>query len=145
MKTQTIREKGTAIYKSVPDNVNTIEMLISLRTLNINHKYFNMLKNMTNYSDEVLAGWLDVSPRTLQSYKKPGIKVKETIKEKIMLLLTLFKHGSEIFGSGKAFDNWLNTVNFYFDGKKPNTFLKTVTGIRFIDDRLTAMEYGDNV
>ena len=27
----------------------------------------------------------------------------------------------------------------------PNSFLNTVTGVKFVDDRLTAMEYGDNV
>ncbi|MEZ4822026.1 MAG: antitoxin Xre/MbcA/ParS toxin-binding domain-containing protein [Ignavibacteria bacterium] len=29
--------------------------------------------------------------------------------------------------------------------KSPITFLNTITGIRFVNDRLTAMEYGDNV
>jgi uncharacterized protein (DUF2384 family) len=49
-----------------------------------------------------------------------------------------------VFGSAKEFDNWLHGENFYFDGKTPNVFLNTVTGIRFVDDSLTAMEYGDN-
>jgi uncharacterized protein (DUF2384 family) len=56
----------------------------------------------------------------------------------------------------KEFESWLNQENFYFDNKSPvsflNTitgspvsFLNTITGIKFIDDRLTAMQYGDNV
>ncbi|WP_245826382.1 MbcA/ParS/Xre antitoxin family protein [Spirosoma rigui] len=43
------------------------------------------------------------------------------------------------------FDQWLNRKNFFFDNKSPNSFLNTVTGVRFVDDRLTALEHGDNV
>jgi uncharacterized protein (DUF2384 family) len=67
------------------------------------------------------------------------------VKEQVLLLLSLIKHGVEVFGSVKEFDNWLNAENFYFDNKSPVTFLNTITGMKFIDDRLTAMEYGDNV
>jgi uncharacterized protein (DUF2384 family) len=48
-------------------------------------------------------------------------------------------------GSKDRFNQWLTAKNFLLDGKAPVSFLSTVTGIRFIDDRLTAMEYGDNV
>jgi uncharacterized protein (DUF2384 family) len=82
--------------------------------------------------------------------------VKVNVKEQVLLLLSLIKHGVEIFGSMKEFESWLNQENFYFDNKSPvsflNTitgspvsFLNTITGIKFIDDRLTAMQYGDNV
>jgi uncharacterized protein (DUF2384 family) len=55
------------------------------------------------------------------------------------------KHGIHVFGTAAAFEEWLNKGNFYFDNKLPVSFLNTITGIKFIDDRLTAMEYGDNV
>jgi uncharacterized protein (DUF2384 family) len=60
-------------------------------------------------------------------------------------LLSLMQHGIEVFGSKSDFDQWLATENFFLDGKEPNSFLNTIAGVRFIDDRLTAMEYGDNV
>jgi uncharacterized protein (DUF2384 family) len=71
--------------------------------------------------------------------------LKENLKEHIILLLSLIKHGTQVFGSKDGFDQWLTTGNFFLDSKTPVTFLNTVTGIRFIDERLTAMEYGDNV
>jgi uncharacterized protein (DUF2384 family) len=71
--------------------------------------------------------------------------VKVNVKEQVLLLLSLIKHGVEIFGSMKEFESWLNQENFYFDNKSPVSFLNTITGIKFIDDRLTAMQYGNNV
>jgi len=38
---------------------------------------------------------------------------------------------------------WLKTENFYFDQEKPMIFIDTASGIKFIDDRLTGLEYGD--
>lgn len=58
---------------------------------------------------------------------------------------SLIKHGKKVFGSKPKFEEWLQSRNFFFDGKPPIEFLSTVRGIRFIDDRLTGMEYGDNV
>ena len=88
---------------------------------------------------------LNISVRTLRNYKKPENKFKKNVKEQLLLLLSLYKHGNEVFGSSEEFNNWLNSENFYFDGVAPVTLLNTVTGIRFTEDRLTAMEYGDNV
>lgn len=62
-----------------------------------------------------------------------------------MLLISLFKHGIEMFESTEEFYIWLNTSNYFLDGDLPVNYLKTISGIRLIKDRLTAMEYGDNV
>ena len=56
----------------------------------------------------------------------------------------LFKHGIEVFGTKENFTNWLEKENFFFDKKAPIEFTKTNIGIKFIDDRLTGIEYGDN-
>lgn len=66
----------------------------------------------------------------------------ETIEEKLFLLN---KHAEMLFDSKEDFSKWLNTPNFFFDEKCPGDFLGTISGIQFIDNRLTAMEYGDNV
>lgn len=66
----------------------------------------------------------------------------ETIEEKLLLLN---KHAEKLFDSNEDFSKWLNTPNFFFDKKMPSDFLGTISGIQFIDNRLTAMEYGDNV
>lgn len=135
----------SGILKDVPKQINDSEILYFLHTKDINWEHVNAIKELTDFKDETISDWLNLSVRTFREYRKPKSVFKENVKEHVLLLLALMKHGIEVFGSQEAFDNWLNTENFYYDNGKPEAFLNTITGIKFIDDRLTAMEYGDNV
>lgn len=134
-----------AVLDKVPDHINDGEILHLLYSTDITWKHVNTLKILTDFNDVVLSDWLNISVKTFREYKKPQSTVKENVKEQVLLLLSLIKHGTTIFGSVKAFEAWLNQENFYFDQKSPVFFLNTITGIKFVDDRLTAMQYGDNV
>lgn len=133
------------ILKEIPGQINDSEILHFLYTKDVNWKHVNAIKHLTDFNDDILSVWLNVSVKTFREYRKPKSTFKENVKEQVLLLLSLIKHGVEVFGSIKEFDKWLNTKNFYFDNKSPTSFMNTVTGIKFVDDRLTAMEYGDNV
>lgn len=121
------------------------EVLNYLQTKDIGWKHVNAIKQLTDYSDEVISEWLNISVKTLRTYKKPSETFKGKVKENILLILSLVMHGTEVFGTKEKFEQWLNTENFFFDNKSPVSFLNTVTGIRFVNDKLTAIEYGDNV
>ncbi len=134
-----------ALLKEVPGQINDSEILDFLYTKEVNYKHINAIKDLTAFTDDTISDWLNVSVRTFREYRKPKSTFKENVKEHVLLLLSLIKHGKEVFVSPKAFDTWLDTPNFYFDNKTPSTFLNTITGIKFVDDRLTAMEFGDNI
>lgn len=136
---------ANTILESVPRHINDSEILHLLYATDINWKHVDAIKTYTQFNDDVISAWLNISVKTFREYKKPKSVFKENVKEQVLLLLSLIKHGVEIFGTVKEFDSWLNHENFYFDNKYPASFLNTITGIRFVDDRLTAMEYGDNV
>ncbi len=142
---KTRKTDDDAILETVPRNITDSEILHLLHTADINWKYVSAIKNYTDFNDDVLSEWLNVSVKTFREYKKPNSVFKENVKEQVLLLLSLIRHGTEVFGSIKEFDYWLNQENFYFDNRSPKTFMNTITGIKFIDDRLTAMEHGDNV
>ena len=129
----------------IPERISDSEVLQILKTQDVNWEYVKYVKEFTNIKDELLSDWLNINVKTFRSYKKQDAELKENLKEQIVLLISLFKHGQEIFGTIEAFYTWLDTDNFYLDNGKPISYLKTVTGIRFIDDRLTGMEYGDNI
>lgn len=136
---------GNVVLDSVPRYINDGEMLHLLYTTDINWRHVNAIKTLTDLSDNIISDWLNISVKTFREYKKPKSIFKENVKEQVLLLLSLIKHGVEIFGSVKDFESWLNQENYFFDNKNPVSFLNTITGIKFIDDRLTAMDYGDNV
>lgn len=141
---RTVAQEGS-LLSDVPGQINDSEILHFLYTKDVNWEHVNAIKTLTDFSDDVLSDWLNVSVRTFRAYQKPEHTFKENVKEQVLLLLSLMKHGIGVFGSAKEFDRWLNRPNFYFDGKAPVSFLNTVTGMRFVDDRLTALEHGDNV
>ncbi len=133
------------LLTDVPGHINDSEILSFLYSREVNWQHVNAIKTLTDFNDTIISDWLNVSVKTFREYKKPPTTFKENVKEQVLLLLALIKHGIAVFGSVKEFDQWLNGSNFYFDNKSPNAYLNTVTGLRFVDDRLTAMEYGDNV
>jgi len=140
-----ISQQHNKVFKTIPNSMNDADILHHLQGDAVNWEYVQTLKESTQFKDEVLSGWLNVSVKTFRSYKKPDQEININIKEHVLLLLSLVQHGKKIFLSMEKFGDWLNAENFYFNKKAPIDYLKTITGIRFIDDRLTAMEYGDNV
>ncbi len=143
MKTGQVR--ANRILESLPTRIKDSEILNFIYAKNIDWKYVNAIKDITDFKDDTISDWLNINVKTFRSYKSSTNQFKDNIKEQVLLLLTLIKHGISVFGSSQKFEEWLNAENFYFDKKKPLTFLKTVTGLRFVDDQLTAIEYGDNV
>lgn len=132
------------ILEEVPE-VHDSDILTFLNNKQITWKHLGAIKRLTASSDDEISGWLNLSARTLREYKKAGSVLKGNIKEHVLILLAFVKHGVAVFGTTKALDQWLKTENFYFDNRRPEYYLNTITGIKFLDDRLTAMEYGDNV
>lgn len=143
MITQEAKHKH--ILKGIPNSVNDTDILLYLQSKKVNWEYVQTLKESTHFNDEVLSNWLNISVKTFRLYKKPKHEINATIKEHVLLLLSVIQHGKKVFSSMQKFDEWLKKQNFYLNSKAPHEYLNTITGIRFIDDRLTAMEYGDNI
>ncbi len=130
---------------NIPEIGNNMDVFYYIKNNKIDENYMIYLKEETSFNDDVISDWLNISVKTLRSYRKPKTTLKENLKEHLILILSLYEHGKEVFESAEHFDNWLDTDNFYFDNKPPKDFLATVSGIKFIDDQLTSIEYGDNV
>ena len=145
MKTKTGQKAGTQLLEELPMEFNDNEILSLVSENDVNWRYVKTIKEIAPFNDERISKWLDVSVKTFRTYKQPQNKLKDALKERILLLLSLSRHGNKVFGSKKEFETWINTDNFYFDNKSPDTFLTTVTGTRFVIDRLIAMEFGDNI
>jgi len=134
-----------ALIKNIPDRITDSEVLTILKSNKVTGSYIAYIKDFTNIKDELLSLWLNVNVKTFRSYKRGDVLLKENLQEQVILLISLFKHGVEVFGTVDDFSMWLESDNFFLDSDKPTNYLTTVTGIRFIDDRLTAIEFGDNV
>lgn len=138
-----MKKAAIDVMDEIPSSVDT-EKTLSLIQTGRTKAYFVLLKRMTNEDDKEMSEWLDISVKTLRNYRKTQKAIKESIKEHLIMLLSLMKHGTEVFGDYMKFKQWLDKKHPYFDGKAPGEFITSISGMKFIDDRLTAMEYGDN-
>ncbi len=139
------KKKESVVMADVPNQISDSAVLTYLQTRTIDWEYVEAIKKLTEFNDNILSGWLNVSVKTFRSYKQQDVKFNPGLREQILLLISMIKHGISVFGSIKEFQVWLNNTNLYFEGKSPISYLNTVSGIRFVNDRLTAIEYGDNV
>jgi uncharacterized protein (DUF2384 family) len=128
-----------------PRIVSETEVMELVKNKTINGQHIIELKSLTNQSDENISTWLGINVKTFRNYRNPKNQFPGFISEHIILLLSLFEHGIDVFGDKMDFDRWLNEGNFFFDGDSPSIYLTTISGIRFIDTRITNMEYGDNI
>ena len=134
-----------ALLQKIPERISDTEVLQFIRIEDDDSEFVNSIKDFTSLPDQILADWLDINVKTFRSFKTPSAEIRQKMKEQIVLLISLYKHGADVFGSVDLFWEWLNRDNFFLEDAKPIQFLHTVTGVRFISERVTAIEYGDNV
>ncbi len=136
------------LYESpqdVPAQFSEPEMLYAVRQNKIDTAYLTSLKEVSGLKDETLSISLNMNIKTFRSYKMTPLPMKPHLQEHVFAMLSLYRHGINVFGSHGKFNDWMEKPNFFFDNDKPVNFLTTISGIKYLDNRLTAIEYGDNV
>ncbi len=139
------KRKTKAETRFEPATFSDIDILKYIRLETNTEEHLKTIKSISGSNDKTISGWLNINEKTLRTYKQTNSPIKDNIKEHILYLVRLMTLGNSVFGSKEEFDRWLNTPNFFFNNESPTTFINTITGIRFAIDRLTAMEFGDNV
>ncbi|RXJ49908.1 antitoxin Xre/MbcA/ParS toxin-binding domain-containing protein [Gelidibacter gilvus] len=138
-------ETTNDIIKDIPANISDSQVVNYLHSEKLGTKQVKLFKALTHSTDKVISEWFEISEKTFQNYRSSKAKLNINFKEKLVLLFSLYKQGERVFGSKEAFSEWLEKPNFHFNDARPVDFFKTISGIRYIEDRLTGIEYGDNV
>ena len=139
-------DKGyNKIMKELPTVNEPGSVYFYLSKNKVDNTYIELMDELVSLNDTIISNWLNITPRTLRNYRSKDAGLKDNTKEHIISILSLFKHGISVFGTTAVFEQWLSTPNYLLDEKAPMDFLDTISGIRLIDNRLTAMEYGENV
>jgi hypothetical protein len=99
------------LMDSLPSMVRESEILDILYNKRIGWSHVAAIKSLSGASDEVIAAWLHVSPKTLREYRKPSALISKNIKEHVLALLALFKHGVAVFGDRSGWEYFINCVS----------------------------------
>ncbi|MCB0503465.1 MAG: DUF2384 domain-containing protein [Bacteroidetes bacterium] len=132
------------LLDSIPASISTFEVLNLIKQSQINSSHLKLVKKVSDLSDEKLSASYNLNVKTFRTYKNSKAALKADLQEHTIMLLSLIKHGIEVFGTTESFNRWLEHENYFLGQKKPIEYLNTISGIKFIDNRLTGIEYGDN-
>ena len=94
------------------------------------------------FSKEVMAGLLHVTPKTIDNMKAKHKKVGAVQAETLLSLIRLFSRGEQLFGSVDEFKDWLGFPQPALEMQPPNKFLFSITGIRLVEECLERIEQG---
>lgn len=93
--------------------------------------------------EEDLSLILHLSTKTLKNYQKAEKSLNPIVSEQVLKLNELRKKGEQVFGSVKAFNNWLKKPAIGLDDAIPYEFLQTSGGIDLVMEELDTIAYGD--
>lgn len=138
----------TQVQMSIPSGIDSTVMVTLVASIIDeveNSVLFKILKTISAEDNKEISGWLGMTEKTFRSYKSKDKEVSLMLAERVVTLISLFKHGIDVFGDVERFKEWLKTKNFLLGDKEPIEYFNTISGMQFVDDRLTGIEYGDNV
>jgi putative toxin-antitoxin system antitoxin component (TIGR02293 family) len=127
-------------YTSVDDR-DILQLITTIRQ-GIKYALFISLAEKSPFSLNEWSGFLHISERTMQRYKKEKKSFDPIYSEKILEVTMLYKFGADVFGSNEKFNTWLETKNIMLGGAKPKDLLDNTFGISLVKDELTRIEYG---
>ncbi len=131
------------LIKQIPENIKPSQVLGFMENNRFN--LLSELKNVSNLPNNKIFYCLEISITYYKRHIRKPELINAKTKEHILLLILLFKKGNRVFGGNSNFKSWLDKENLFFDNAKPISSLQFISGIKYISDRLTSVENGDNV
>lgn len=104
--------------------------------------YFNDLSEQIHLGLVDWSGYLHLSERTIQRYKKENKSFDPIYSEKIVTIELLYKKGIDVFGVDDNFYTWMDTKSVAMGGVKPKELLDTSFGIKMVYNELGRIEHG---
>lgn len=135
-------------FGSANKNLTYIEFLsdkmlmISAIRAGVPYSLFDLIRNVTPFSEGDWAAVLGISTKSLRRHKLASKQFKLLQSEKIIEMAEVTNVGKEVFGDMDKFKLWLNTPNFSLGNVKPMELLKDSYGKELVISELTRINHG---
>lgn len=104
---------------------------------------FDDVVTLSGYNKKNIADIMDTSYKTYSRYKKERKRLDANQGERLLKLKALFSFGTEVFGSIRSFQAWLQKPAFGIGQVIPLQIIKTSTGIDLVMNEITNIAYGN--
>ncbi len=140
------QERG---YKLLNKNITYDEFLKNRMLIihaireGIPYELFNLIKEITPFSEEDWASFLGISTKSLQRNKiKEDFIFKPLQSEKILELAEVTSLGNAVFDTEEQFYLWLNTPSFALGNLEPIELLRDSYGKEMVVNELNKIDQG---
>jgi putative toxin-antitoxin system antitoxin component (TIGR02293 family) len=99
--------------------------------------------SLSGFTQDEFQETFKTTVKTIQNHVNRDLKLDASLSEKLLKSFALFDTGIEIFGSGQAFHQWLNTPAYGLGNRLPFDIMDTITGIQLIEEELIRIQFGD--
>lgn len=117
-------------------------LIIKLIRTGVPYSLFDLIRNVTPFSETDWAELLNLSTKSLHRYKQDAKYFKPLQSEKIIEMAEVTNIGVEVFGNMEKFKLWLDTPNFALGNLKPMELLKDSYGKEMVIGELTRINHG---
>ncbi len=118
-------------------------LIVKLIRSGIPYSLFKHIKDITPFTENDWAIFLDISTKSLQRYKKDSEYVFKPIhSEKIIELAEVTNLGRDVFDSNEQFYTWLNSPSLALGNLKPIELLKDSYGKEMVLNELNRIDQG---
>ena len=125
----------------IPTDNNLSELIKTVRS-GITYNRFYTLSEKLPFSMTQWSGFLNLSDRTFQRYKKDKKAFDKLHSDRIIEIVLVLRKGVEVFGDEDKFATWMNSNIIALGGIKPKELLDSSFGIKLLNDELIAIDYG---
>lgn len=130
-----------AITYNLLDDRDAYSLIYAIKK-GIKYTFFEQLSKLSPFTARDWSGFLHLSERSMQRYKKEAGTFGPVTSERIIEITMLYKYGIEVFGDKQKFDTWLGIKNVALGNIKPKALLDTSFGIGLLKDELNNIEQG---
>jgi len=134
---------SSAKVNNLQDFLSNKLLIIHTIKSGVSFKLFEQVKELTPFSDQDWATYLDISLKTLKrNESKKAFRFKPIHSEKIIELAELSHYGLEVFSSLDAFNHWLRTPLQALGGMLPLDLISNSYGQDMLMAELNRIEHG---
>ncbi len=109
----------------------------------ISYSFFSKIQDITPFSEEEWAEYLNISTKSLQRYRKATNHLfKPVLSEKILELVEVVYLGHQVFDTTDQFYNWLHSPSLALGGQPPAELVKDSYGKELVMDELNRIDHG---
>ncbi|MEI6576019.1 MAG: antitoxin Xre/MbcA/ParS toxin-binding domain-containing protein [Bacteroidota bacterium] len=137
-----LRNKVELAKLSFIDFLKDKLLMVKVIKAGVPYPMFSLIQQITPFSQEDWADYLDLSGKSLGRYQQQNKTFKSIHSEKILELAEVTHLGLDVFGNAKKFRLWLDTPNYALGNNKPFELLKDSYGKDMVITELIHIEHG---